>query len=190
MLYNRTPTQLYSDWQAEIEAGLEAGQTPVIKLGAGTLLLGALPTLVALQYLVERRTDVTTPTLFVGGVDPLWTAALTQAVSRPVGRGSPLPTVVFGGADIVTYMASLPTLKLEQPSSPLRSTSATPVNMTPLFIPAAQASPLAPWAALPFTLVESIDNGQRTNALRQADDWVTWLGIGISVALILLSLLT
>src|SRR5687767_12792502 len=121
MLYHRSPTQLYNKWQSEIEAGLEAGQTPVIDLGSGSLLFGMLPTLVALQYLAVRRTDVTTPTLLVNGVNPLWTAALLQTGTRPDGRGAPLPTVVFGGADTVTYMASLPTFKLEQPVTSLRA---------------------------------------------------------------------
>lgn len=198
MLYHQTPTQLYHKWQSEIEAGLEAGQTPVIDLGIGSLLLGSLPTLVALQYLAERRTDVTTPTLLTGAVNPLWPAVLLQARARLDGRGAPLPTVVFGGSDIVTYMASLPTLKLEQPCSPLRTAGVTPVNMTPLFVPDAQASSLAPWAVLPFALCETIEHRQRINAtlthadprLRQADDWVTWSGIVMSAALILFALLT
>jgi len=197
MLYHRTPTQLYNKWQSEIEAGLEAGQTPVIDLGSGPLLFGVLPTLVALQYLAERRTDVTTPTLLVNGVNPLWTAALLQAGARPNGRGSPLPTVVFGGADMVTYMASLPTFKLEQPGNPLRA-PVTPVNMTPLFVPDVQASPLSPWAALPFALAGTIDNKQRNGAhlarvalpVVQIDEWTTWIGIAMSAALILLALLT
>jgi hypothetical protein len=197
MLYHRTPTQLYNKWQSEIEAGLEAGQTPVIDLGSGSLLFGILPTLVALQYLTARRTDVTTPTLLVNGVNPLWTAALLQAGAKPDGRGALLPTVVFGGADTITYMASLPTFKLERLGSPLRA-PVTPVNMTPLFVPDVQASPLSPWAALPFALAGTIDSKQRNDAhlarvappVVQIDDWTTWIGIAVSAALILLAFLT
>ena len=57
MISSRTVTATAAQWQAELDAGLETGETPVFYLGQGAGMLGELAGPLALQWLDERRRD-------------------------------------------------------------------------------------------------------------------------------------
>jgi len=184
MFWNRHPMALPAAWQADLEAGLEAGQTPLLDLGISASPLGGLPALSALHQLAADRVDVTMPLIVVGGSDAGWPAALLLVTARP--QRSSAAAIAYAGADWSSYLASLTVLT---PHAPLGSgrNAATPASMTPLFMPSGQADASLRAEVLPFALVEAIDSSGQLTAL--PDDWVTWGALGITVSLILLALL-
>ena len=73
---NRSLEAIVAQWQAELDAGLEIGETPVFYLGQGPAMLGELVGPLALQWLDEERRDTRMPLAAGGGLAPFWLAAL------------------------------------------------------------------------------------------------------------------
>lgn len=181
------------DWQTELDTSLEAGQTPLLDLGSSQQMLRGLPVLAALRTFVTQRRDVTAPILLIGGNAALWLALLFQVRSPAETRRSPEPTIVFAGADLPTYMASLTTLTPERSPETALMPHATPPMLRPLFVPFTPAQMASPWESLALGLAEE---AQATNAVAlrsgamQNDEWLSWLAIGLVVILLLLALVT
>jgi hypothetical protein len=103
---SRTQTD---QWQEAIEAGLETGQTPWLDLGVEQEVIAGLGELTAVHQLAGERQDVTAPVLVSSGNSLLWLATLLHQRPAPVPARSPNLTVLYGGPDPATHVASLAT---------------------------------------------------------------------------------
>ena len=197
MLSNRTIEQIREAWRADIEARLEAGQTPVLSLGVDRLILENAPGLLALQTLAERRDDITAPVLLAGGTGPLWPAALLHG--RPASRPPRSPDIypIYAGADVATWMASH-TLYAGgydplRRNAFLRPPAGLPPAMAPLLAPMSEPGAAAPWETLPFYAVSLAERDQirrdgsplETPAPGHAPDWTAYAAIMVAVLLVL-----
>jgi hypothetical protein len=177
--YN-VPTDLRSDWAAQIEADLEAGQSPLLNLGAGNGLLENLPALVALHAFAAGRHDLAAPTVLVGGNPLLWLAALLHTADG-IGSHSPPFTLLYSGPDLATQIASSGAIMaahqlVQQPHE-------LPAAWTTLLAPGRQAgAPL--WETLPLAVAQST-----TPAPAEPDDpWLAWGGLSLALLLVILGL--
>lgn len=188
MNWRKTTTTYQTQWQTTLERSLEAGQIPLIDLGASLGELPGLSALVALLTFASQRTDVTAPVVVAGGNSVAWLVALLDHVYLPRVPGL---TAIYGGAEPTTQMASS-ALYDSQLSAPLDAAStATPTYLTPYVLP--QSSSAAPrWEVLPFLLGGLSRSAQQTvedKFTMQADAWLTWASVSVALALILLALL-
>lgn len=192
IFWTRLPAVIQGEWQTEIDRSLEAGQAPVLNLGENSQPLGTLPLLAALRAFVTQRADVTAPLILAGGDPGLWLALFMQARSPELLRRSPDPTVVFAGADLVTYLASQTTLQPEHLWETAQTPNATPAAMTPLFAPALPASVPPAWESLPFSLTAgaSAQRSAHRAPVTNTETWTGWLAIALALGLILSALLT
>ncbi len=154
MLSNQTPDAIRSAWQADIDAHLEAGQTPMLHMGMAHQILDGAPGLLALQALAAARFDITAPVSLAGGSSPLWLAALMHGRPADHPDGSPDVRVLYAGADAATYMASR-TLHADgdgplSRDAFLRPPAGLPSAMVGPFAPTAEPGVDAPGETLPF----------------------------------------
>jgi hypothetical protein len=157
MFWNRAISDILSSWQYELDAKLEAGETPLLNVGMSNLPLGMAPGLLALQALIARRVDVAAPVIVAGGNSPAWLATLVCRPRRASWQ-SPEPSVLFAGADAATYMATLSTLASETAAASARfGELSTPLALGASWQFAPQLHPGAPmsWDSLPFIACES-----------------------------------
>jgi hypothetical protein len=201
MLSNRTIEQIRAAWQADIEAHLEAGQTPALHLGLNREILEGAPGLLALQTLAERRDDITAPVIMAGGTSPLWPAALLHG--RPADRPPRSPDIypIYAGADVATWLASH-TLYADGYSplrrhAFLRPPAGLPPAMTPLLAPTNEPGAAVAWEALPFHVVAQAERDQRrragapteTPAADHAPDWTAYAAVMLAVLLVLAAII-
>ncbi len=201
MLSNQTIEQIREGWRADIEAHLEAGQTPVLHLGMDRLILEGAPGLLALQTLAERRNDITAPLALAGGTSPLWPAALLHG--RPADRPPRSPDIypIYAGADVATWLASH-TLHASgynplRRGAFLRPPAGLPPAMAPLLAPASEPGAAAPWETLPFYTVAQAERDQRrlagasleTPAAGRTPDWTAYAAIMLAVLLVLAAII-
>ena len=201
MLSNRTIEQIREAWRADIEAHLEAGQTPVLQMGLDRLILEGAPGLLALQTLAERRDDITAPLVLAGGTSPLWPAALMHG--RPADRPPRSPDIypVYAGADVATWLASH-TLYAGG-TGPLRRRAfvgppaGLPPAMAPLLAPMSEPGAAAPWETLPFYAVSLAEQDQQrrsgatleTLAAPASPDWTAYAAVMLAVLLVLAAII-
>jgi len=201
MLSNRTIEQIRNAWRADIEAHLEAGQTPVLHLGLDRLILEGAPGLLALQTLAEKRDDITAPVIVVGGTSPLWPAALMHGRSANRPARSPDIYALYGGADVATWMASHTlyaggTSPLRR-SAFLRPPAGLPPAMTSLLAPMSEPGASAPWETLPFYAVSLAERDRNRQAETSATApatasgpaWSAYAVIMLAVLLVLAAVL-
>jgi len=154
MLNNQTPDAIRSAWQADIEAHLEADQTPMLHMGVTHQILDGAPGLLALHALAAARFDITAPVALAGGSSPLWLAALMHGRPADHPEGSPDVRLIYAGADAATYMASR-TLHADGDGplgrdAFLRPPAGLPSAMVERFAPTAEPGVGAPEETLPF----------------------------------------
>lgn len=184
---NSDANNLAQAWQGQLDESLEAGETLWLEGGLSRRAVDHLPMLLALDLFAHQRADVTTPGLFIGGDGTVWTAALfRQATVRPASL-SPALTLLYGGADLASYMATLATLP--GPSAHTRRYEATglPVGMQAPLLPTSQPGVAPAWSSLPFALGEQATSHNQTRA-GDAEAWLPWLTILAVIALIITAL--
>jgi hypothetical protein len=192
LFWNQVPVTIYTEWQSEIEANLEAGRTPLLDLGGSNLILDDLCMLAALRTFVARRVDVTAPVMIAGGNSAFWLAVLMQMQPISALRRPLAPTIVFAGADRASYLATLTMFVPDRSSESGHMPQSAPANMAPLFTPYTQTRASLPWDLLPFAVTEEAlaftrsPGSQRTASI---DTWVGWAAIGLTLLLILLALI-
>ena len=175
MLHNPTSATIRAEWTTAIEAHLEAGLTPVLNLGYSHSVLDGVPAAIALQSLINRRTDVTFPLAVGGGSSPLWLAALLHEAGNGPGRLSPGPLTIFAGADMGTYMASLttaPRTAEREADLVLPPPAQLPANLRWHFAPPTEPGQVMLWETLSMRIME----GERFAAQAgRADEESAWL---------------
>jgi hypothetical protein len=180
------PATLNDEWQGTIELALERGEIPLLNLGAGVGLLENIPALVALHAFARARRDVATATVIVGGAPMIWLAALLhdpEVDPQPASQQSPPLQIMYSGPDLATQSAALETL------SPPARTPPTPLGLVSLLAPASQSgAPL--WETLPLLLALTPDaTAQPAATPVQGDPWLSWLGGGLALLLVIFAFL-
>lgn len=188
MLYRNEPALITQQWQRQLEESLEGGEALWLELGVSNRLIDNVQALTALQALATRRADVTAPGLFVGGDGVVWTAT---CLNSAVGAG-PTPvtglTLLYGGADRVTYMATLATLP--GPATHTRQSLLTglPAGMYTLLWPVSQPGVAPQWSTLPFVLTTASQPPRVHDEFASGDGWLPWLALIVAIGLIITAL--
>jgi hypothetical protein len=192
----RTIIATVQQWQTELDASLETGETPVFYLGHGSSMLGELAGPLALQWLDEGRRDTRMPLAAGGGEAPFWLPALFHQRSADAPLLSPSTVFAFTAPDPATHAAALNTLDTRRWRFRRRPADLPP-GFQPTFIPYVQAGPFAA-ESLPMQLVTAADlpnanapeNGAPSPSavLGERDGWVAWAAVVMTVALLLIAL--
>jgi hypothetical protein len=188
MNWCKTMTTYQTQWQTTIERSLEAGQTPLIELGASLGELSGLSTLVALLAFAGQRNDLTAPVMVAGGNNVAWLIGLLYQVYLP---RVPALTAIYGGAEPVTQMASSALYDSQLSTANARRPTAPPTYLAP-FVTPQDASSAPRWEALPFLLgapPHALPQASGSQPGMQTDPWLTWAGVCLAFVLILLALL-
>lgn len=149
MFWNRFPKQAAMAWQATADRAVEAGQTPLLNLGASDTVVDGLPGLSVLADVRPWPLHGEPPLAVAGGNSPLWLAAFLRAGDWRDPDSSVL-SAVFGGADAATQMASLNLLDGAQRFALTRAPVRIPTGFWPYMAPHSQPAATAPWDALPM----------------------------------------
>lgn len=196
---NRSLEAIVAQWQAELDAGLEIGETPVFYLGQGPAMLGELAGPLALQWLDEERRDTRMPLAAGGGLSPFWLAALFHQRSADAPLLSPAAVFCFTGPDPATHAAALNLLDTRRSQFRPRPADLPP-GFQPAFVANVQAGPFAA-EVLPLQLASL--SSQATNMSSVApypsdhtpaflaggrDGWVAWTAVVAAVVLLLIAL--
>jgi len=155
MFWNRSARQVIAHWQAKIEHNLETGQQPLLNLGLSNTTLDNLQAWSALQRLASARTDMTRPTILVGGDSAIWLATFMHTRPQAPER-SPNLFVAYTGSDRATYMASLTTQHISYVPLSQRRPAELPPAVTDFFAPLTQPAVSSTWDVLPFVAVDRI----------------------------------
>ncbi len=191
MLSTNTPAQIADDWQAEIESGLEAGQPPLLQLGATHSPLTGAVGLLALAALARRRTDIGAPAALLGGATPYWLAAL---LLRPSPGPLPHPqetATLYAGPDPATYAAALDAhaAPIAGPTRLVRAPYDLPDGLASHSAPAALPGAPTRWDALPWLTAVPAHHDARYDAPPPAPDWPAIAAMIAAITLVLLALL-
>lgn len=200
MIDSRTVAAAVYQWQAELDADLETGETPVFYLGYGAGTLGELAGPLALQWLDEARRDTLMPLAVGGGPAPYWLPALLhqRAVDAPLL--SPAAVFAFTAPDRATHIAALNTLDTRRLRFSRRPGGLPPGFQTAL-IANVQAGPF-PAESLPLYLATApaassaaplhgaaVAPGSESGAAAgPRDGLVAWAAVVMAVALLLIAL--
>jgi hypothetical protein len=193
---NRALEAIAAQWGAELDAGLEIGETPVFYLGHGAEMLGVLGGPLALQWLDEERRDTRMPLAAGGGLAPFWLAALLHQRGADTPLLSPATVFAYTGPDPATHAAALNLLDTRR-SSFRRRPAELPPGFQGTFVANVQAGPF-PAEALPLQVAshdaQAAGQGAAGDALPLGvpfgarDGWVAWTAVVAAVALLLISL--
>jgi hypothetical protein len=196
---NRSLEAIVTQWQAELDAGLEIGETPVFYLGQGPAMLGELAGPLALQWLDEQRRDTRMPLATGGGLAPFWLAALLHQRSADAPLLSPATVFSFTGPDPATHAAALNLLDTRR-SQFRRRPADLPPGFQPAFVANVQAGPFVA-EALPLQLASLSSQAATMNSPAShppdhtpaylaagRDGWVAWTAVVVAVVMLLIAL--
>jgi hypothetical protein len=187
MLYPNDAAVIAQRWQGSLDESLEAGETLWLEGGLSRRTVDHLPLLLALESFARQRADVTTPGLFVGGDGIVWTAALlSQATARNASPTAAL-TLLYGGADQASYLATLATLPGPSTHTRRQHVTGLPVGMQAHLLPASQPGAAPAWSALPFALAEQ-PSSHAPAQTSSGEAWLPWLTILVVIGLIITAL--
>jgi hypothetical protein len=173
-------------WTHTVDLNLEAGQRPLLDAGAGIGLLENLPVLVALHAYAQQRRDVTAPLITTGGNPLLWLAATMHEQPSQLPT-SPGLTVLYGGPDLATQLAVIATLAPPRPVDLWRNQ--LPTQLASWFAPTTQGGAVR-WEAFPWAQAEVAQQPVLTTVEPSSGErWLSWLGLGLALVLIILALL-
>lgn len=188
MLYRNETAAIAQQWQRQIEESLEGGEALWLELGVSNRLVDNVQALTALHALAARRADVTTPGLFVGGDGVVWTAICMNPAVGAGTTSAPGMTLLYGGADRATYMATLATLP--GPATHTRQSLLTglPAGIRALLWPVSQPGVAPQWSALPFVMTTPSRPISAHDASASSEAWLPWLALVVVMGLIITAL--
>lgn len=200
MYRTRPPSDIVQQWQDDVEQNTEAGVAPMLELGVSNMAAHDLPALLAMQRWCAQRSDITRPYLPVGGLGPLWIAAMMRPVSRHAAPDVPEPMVLYSGTNDAEYILTVAMAQAAadrtRPNSHRRD--AIPVSW---LVPQSQPAMALSWDALPFLYLNPRPRvphagaavGEMTSvSSAPADptqDWLAWAGLLLALFLVLLAVL-
>ena len=178
-----------------VDERLEAGQTPLLDLGAPPQPLTGLPALTALSRFAANRMDITAPVVITGGDGSLWVATLFHTL----GEGSKLRPrslrPLDAGADGATMSATIATQNEPLAHPPLRATQDSLAGLQRQMAPARQPAAALHNEALPFLLTyPNIDQLTAQSVAQSAgrsttESWLANVGLALAFGLILIAIL-
>lgn len=176
MNQGHSPQTIADAWRETLDLSLETGESPVFSVDALAGGLAGVHTAVALALLDAQRSDLTAPTLAIGGVSPEWLATLWHERPDSVPRRTPPPTIAFAAPDAATQLAARTTWDTRRSAFFQR-----PANLPPWAQLEADRTPVAQrWDVAP--LRRFADSSGR-------DGWLAWAGVVTAIALLLIALL-
>ena len=188
MVYRNEAALIAQQWQRQLDESLEGGEALWVELGVSNRLVDNVQALMALQALAARRADVTTPGLFVGGDGVVWTAA---CMNPAVGAG-PTPvtglTLLYGGADRATYMATLATLPGPTTHTRQSLLAGLPAGLSTWLWPVSQPGVASQWSTLPFVMTTASQPTRAHDDYASSDGWLPWLALLVAIGLIITAL--
>jgi len=190
MLWNSSSQSTVDIWQAELEFALEAGDTPLLQVGGSQQTLTGLTSANALSILADHRNDLVRPVILIGGASSVWLTALFH--SSPANAHVAAGAVLFAGADNATRIASHACAASTR-SRLRRSPGDAPAGLAELLLPDAFPGTPFGWDALAPAVLEMDDYPSEVQSAHQSiaphADWLAWLGTGIALALLAVTLL-
>jgi len=179
MNQGRSPESIARAWRATLDLGLETGEAPVYTVGAPGDGLTGQATVMALAMLDAGRKDLTMPLVTVGGVGPLWLAALWHPRPTNAPAQTPPTTIAYTAPDVATHLAALTTWDTRQ-AAYYRRPQQLPPWVQPEAAPETNPAAPEPWQSIPLA---------RFSARGERDGWLAWAGIVMAVALLLIAVL-
>jgi hypothetical protein len=161
------------------------------KWGGSQQTLAGLTSANALEILAEQRSDLVRPVILIGGASSVWLAALFQ--SSPANAHVATGTVLFAGVDGATRIASSASAANAR-SRLRRSPGDAPTGFVELLLPGAFPGAPFGWDALALSscgrwaFFPSEMQAAHQPVASHAD-WLAWLGTGITLALLAVTLL-
>lgn len=187
MAYHNEAPAIAQQWQQQIEESLEAGESLWLELGVSQRVVDQVEALAALRTVADRRVDVTTPGLVVGGDGAMWAAACLSAAVGAAAKPAPGMMLLYGGADRATYMATLATLSTAGVQSQQRRLTGLPIGVHAWLWPDRHPGGAPRWAALPFVLPApkppAADHAPNDPAM-----WFSWLALVVVIGLVITAL--
>ena len=179
MNQGRSPHNIATAWRETLDLSLETGEAPIYTIDASADGLAGQAAILALALLDAGRKDLTTPWLAVGGVGPLWLAALWHPRPESTPARTPPTTTAYTAPDGATHLAALTTWDTRHSAYYQR-----PQQLPPWVQPEAapETNPAAPerWQSIPLA---------RFSTRAGRDGWLSWAGVVMAVALLLIAVL-
>jgi hypothetical protein len=179
MNQGRNSHNIATAWRETLDFSLESGETPLYTIDAPADGLTGQAAVLALALLDAGRKDLTTPWLAVGGVGPLWLAALWH----PRPQNAPARTLstitAYTAPDTATHLAALTTWETRRSAYYQRSQQLPPW-VQPEAAPETNLAAPERWQSTPLARFS-------THAGR--DGWLAWAGVVMAVALLLVAML-
>jgi hypothetical protein len=179
MNQGHSPQTIADAWREMLDLSLETGETSVFSVDALAGGLASVHAVVALALLDAQRSDLTTSTLVIGGVNPQWLAALWHERPDSAPRRTPPTAIAFSAPDAATQLAARTAWDTRRSAFYQR-----PANLPPWAQPEAgadKASVALRWDVAP--LRRFVDSSGR-------DGWLAWAGVVTAIALLLIALLS
>lgn len=178
MNQGRSPQSIAEAWHQWLDLGQETGESPIFTVDALSDGLTGANAILALALLDAGRRDLTTPALLIGGVSPLWLAALWRN-GPPVEARDTTPTVVvYTAPDSATHRAACTVWDVRRSPFLQRPGAAPPWAQ-------AEAGPDANHGLPERWDVASLSRFASTQG---RDGWLAWAGVVMALVLLLIAL--
>ncbi|MFO7631465.1 MAG: hypothetical protein R6W76_02940 [Caldilinea sp.] len=180
MNQGRSPQNIEDAWRETLDLSLETGESPVFCVDAISGGLAGMNAVLALALLDAQRNDLTTPSLVIGGVSPLWLATLWHIRPETAPQRTQPTTIVYSAPDVATHLVARTTSDTRRSIFYRR-----PGNLPPWAQPEAgpESNPAAPdrWEVAPLS---------RFSMAGGRDGWLAWAGVVTAIALLLIAVLS
>lgn len=177
MNLRRSPRNIKNAWNESLDLSLETGESPLFGVDALSSGLAGMNAVLAMALLDAERSDLTTPQLLIGGVSPLWLAALWNSRADSAPLRTPPMTVIYSAPDVATHLAACTTWNTRRSAFYHR-----PGNLPPWaqMEAGAESNPAMPgrWEAAPMSHLSMTGN---------RDGWLAWVGVVTAIALLLIA---
>jgi len=179
MNQGRSPQSIADAWRQWLDLGQETGESPIFTVDALSDGLTGANAILALALLDAGRRDPTTPALLIGGVSPVWLAALWRNYSPAMAPGTAPTIVVYTAPDPATHRAACTVWDVRRSPFLQRPGAAPPWAQAEA---GPDANPGLPerWEVAPLG---------RFASTQGRDGWLAWVGVAMALALLLIALL-
>lgn len=179
MNQGRSSQGIAEAWRQRLDLGQEVGESPIFTVDALSDGLSGANAILALTLLDAERRDLTTPALLIGGVSPLWLAALWRKPSPNMPQRTTPTVVIYTAPDVATHRAACAVWDARRSSS-FRRPGASPAWAQVEAGPAANPGTPERWEVAPLS---------RFAAAQGRDGWLAWAGVVLALSLLLVAAL-
>lgn len=180
MNQGRSSQSIAEAWRQWLDLGQEVGESPIFTVDALSDGLSGANAILALTLLDAERRDLTTPALLIGGVSPLWLAALWREPSPGMPQRTAPTAVIYTAPDVATHRAACAVWDARR-SPFFRRPGSAPAWAEMEAGPAANPGMPERWEVAPLS---------RFAAAQGRDGWLAWAGIILALLLLLVAALT